>query len=105
MRDLANTLNTANESIGKITDSLNQIKLATETNKKNLEALNNRLGSCEKSVAILENDYKLFKTKIDHFTETMSGCNKVTVSREEFTNLADKIESTSKYNKIFSSII
>ena len=66
--------------------------------KKNLEALNNRLGLCEGRVEILENDYKLFKTKIDRFTETMSKWNKERISREEFTNLADNIESTS--NKI-----
>ena len=95
IRDIDNKLDTANENIGKITDSVNQIKLDTEKNKKNLEALNNRLSSCERRVEILENDPKLFKTKIDRFTETMSEWNKERISRDEFTNLADNIESTS----------
>ena len=62
--------------------------------KRNLEALNNRLGSGEQSMAILENDYKLFKTKIDRLNETMYEWNKERVSRKEFTDLDDKVEST-----------
>ena len=87
IEELAKKVNTANENIGKLNDSVNEIK-------RNLEALNNRLGSGEQSVAILENDYKLFKTKIDRLTETMYDWNKERVSRKEFTDLDDKVEST-----------
>ena len=57
-----------------------------------------KLGLCEGRVGNLEKNYKPFKTKIDHLTKTTSKWNTERFSRDEFTNLADNIESTS--NKI-----
>ena len=92
---IAKMLSTTNETIGNLSAALNETKANTETNKRNIDAINKRLGSNEKSVVILENDYKLFKTKVDRFAETLSSWKKERVSREEFTSLADQIEATS----------